>query len=287
MATRTKADLRTEIDAMLANNTTGLITPEIDRALRHDFIDSLLDRAAVVGGAGITVDQGADFVTVATEGPAAAAQGIPSYLATNVVQASDDQLTADVIGLTGAPPSPSVVFVFMPTTLNRAGVDVSLSINGGTPRALRDTRSATVQARRITPGGLYALLTRTAVATSYYFTEVLEVRPQDFDIVAAWSTDDDTLSASEIASGATSLTRTIFPPDVPGGEESGWQFFGVPDNVGDINSLQQVGGFDNIFAYARVAGTIDYNGEPYKWWRSTSRRRGSSTGWIIGLAEPT
>ena len=281
MAIRTKAELRAAIDEMLANNTTGLITPELDRMLRHDFVDTLLDRAAVIGGAGINVDQGDDGTVTVAAGGAAAAAGLPVYYATNVVQASDDIITADVAGLPGDPPSPSLFYVFMPAVLNRAADDLSIIVNGATQRALRNTRSELVQARLITPGGLYALLTRTSAATSYYLTEVLDPRPQDFDVAVFWSDEDgDPDAITENSAVDTFGTRIVTIPAYTGTRSSSaYLVFGVPPEAPDVikvESLLNRGielNFRQLSDTERASFTGEVGGEAYRWYRSSSRAR--------------
>ena len=60
MAIKAKAELRSDINANLPDNTTGLITPALDRDLRLDAIDSLIAPSGIVSGAGIAVSNNAD-----------------------------------------------------------------------------------------------------------------------------------------------------------------------------------------------------------------------------------
>ena len=280
MAVKTKPELRAAVAAMIANNTTGLITPTKDREVREDFIDSFLDRETVAAGAGITVDQTTTGVTIAAGG-AAAAMGIPIFVATNVVQAGEDLITADIDGLSGDPPSPSVVYIFMPTVLDRASADLSITINGASQRAMRTVRNATVQARLITPGGLYALLTRTSVATSYYLTEVLEQRPQDFDVAVFWSDEDgDPDAITENSAVDTFGTPIVTIPAYTGTRSSSaYLVFGVPPEAPEVikfESLLNRGielSFRQLSATERASFTGEVGGEAYRWYRSSSRAR--------------
>ena len=93
---------------MFADNDTGEITPEDLRAVTLDAVDSLLAEVGVVAGAGITVSRGADGTVTIAAGGAAAASGIPSFVAASAAQPSDDVITASIAGLTASPPFPSL-----------------------------------------------------------------------------------------------------------------------------------------------------------------------------------
>ena len=93
MAVLTKAQLRAAVDSVFA--TGQRITAEQARGEFHDWIDSLLGEASVVAGSGITVSQNADGSVTVAAGGAAAASGIPSFVAASAAQPSDDVLTAD------------------------------------------------------------------------------------------------------------------------------------------------------------------------------------------------
>ena len=139
---------------MFADNDTGDITPEDLRAVTLDAVDSLLDEVGVVAGAGITVSRGTDGSVTIAAGGAAAASGIPSFVAASAAQPSDDVITASVAGLTASPPFPSLVYLVTPNDLDRADDALELRINGDTSRvrAIVDFRADAIAARDLDPG---------------------------------------------------------------------------------------------------------------------------------------
>ena len=106
MPVRTKAALRTMLAAMFADNDSFDITPEDLRDFSLDTVDSLLDEVGVVAGSGITVSRGTDGTVTIAAGGAAAASGIPSFVAASAAQPSDDVITASIAGLTASPAVP-------------------------------------------------------------------------------------------------------------------------------------------------------------------------------------
>ena len=156
MAIRTKAELRTQLAAMFADNDTGEITPEDLRAVTLDAVDSLLDEVGVVAGSGITVSRGADGTVTIAAGGAAAASGIPSFVADSAAQPSDDVITATIAGLTASPPFPSLVYLLTPNDLDRSDDDsgashqqrhVAGAVAGGLPWLTRSLPATWTPAR--------------------------------------------------------------------------------------------------------------------------------------------
>ena len=279
MTVRTKPVLKQMIADMLLDNTDREISEADVRTVLDDFVDSLLDRAAVVAGAGITVDERDDGVTIGAGGAAAGA-GLPAYLATAVAHPSSDLITADITGLPGDPPSPSLVYIFMPSDLGRTVDDLSLTVNGGSQRALRTVLGATVQARLITPGSLHALLTRTSVATNYYLTELLEPRPQDWDLVVAWLEGDESagFTIEDVNLGAVFQTPEITIPDQPPGvirnNVGGLLAIGTPLDARPIRHFltrggqvsQALTGRAGVLQVSALSGVLDVGGVPYRWY---------------------
>ena len=73
--------------------------------------------------------------------------------------------------------------------------------------------------------------------------------------------------AADFTGGASSTTNTITTPTWASG--SRYVAFAIPDDQPDLTSIVQQGGsFEQITAFARVAGTIDIGGTDYKVWRS-------------------
>ena len=84
MAIRTKAEMLAGITSMFADNDEGDITAAIARSAFNDWIDSLLVPGGIVGGAGISASDNGDGSTTISAAGAAAAVGIPSYVADSV-----------------------------------------------------------------------------------------------------------------------------------------------------------------------------------------------------------
>ena len=185
MAILTKAALRAAIDSVFASGQN--ITAEAARGAFHDWIDSLLDAPSVVAGSGISVSRDAGVVTVATGG-AAAAVGIPSYVAAGAAQPSDAVLTANIVGLTNSPPFPSLVYLLTPNVLNRAADDLELRVNGDVSRvrSLVDFRGEPLKARDLDPGALYEILATFGPDQQYRLTEPIPGRRQDWTLAVGW-----------------------------------------------------------------------------------------------------
>ena len=112
-----------------------------------------------MSGAGINVSRNNGVVTVATGG-AAAAVGIPSFVAAAADQSADDVLEATITGVTDSPPFPSLVYLLTPNDLDRAADDLELRINGDVSRvrSVVDFRGDALAARDLDPGALYEIL---------------------------------------------------------------------------------------------------------------------------------
>ena len=282
MAIKNKPELRAAIASMLPNNTTGLINPTIDRELREDFVDSLLDSEAVVAGAGITVDRNAGVVTVAAGG-AAAAVGIPSFVPIAADQSADAVIEATLTGLSASPPFPSLVYLLTPNVLNRAADDLELRINGDVSRVrpLVDFRGDPLKARDLDPGALYEILATFGPAQQYRMTEPVLSRQQDFDGAVFWSDGDgDPDAVTENSAVVTFDTPILTSPAYTGTRSSTAYFLiGVPPEAPEITviaSLRLRGiemGFRQMSATERATFAGEIGGEPGRWYRSVSRQR--------------
>ena len=168
MAIRTKAEMLAGITSMFADNDEGDITAAIARSEFNDWIDSLLVPGGIVGGAGISVSDNGDGSATVSAAGAAAAVGIPSYVADSAAQPSDAVLTANIAGVTDSPPFPSLVYLLTPNGLDRAADDLELRINGDTSRvrALVDFRGDPLNARDLDPGALYEILAHASSDTA-------------------------------------------------------------------------------------------------------------------------
>ena len=275
MAIVSKADLRTAIDAVFASGTR--ITAEQARGQFHDWIDSLLDAESVVSGAGINVSRDAGVVTIAAGG-AAAAVGIPSYVAAGGSQPSDAVLAANIVGLANSPPFPSLVYLLTPNDLDRAADDLELRINGDTSRVrpLVDFRGDALAARDLDPSALYEILATFAPSQQYRLTEPIPMRRQDFTLVVSWLHDtmnqpivQSEFEASVDSLSATSMTGRVTVPAAPQTTGTRIIVFGVPMDAPDIGSIARAsdeGGSVPSFNRWVFANGWEYMGAPYKWW---------------------
>ena len=281
MAILTKAVLRAAIDSVFASGQ--LITAEQARGEFHDWIDSLLAPASIVNGAGITVSTDADGNVTVEAGGAAAAMGLPSFLAnTNRDQPTDGTLVIDVTGRTDPPPRPSIVYFQTPTVLNRAADPLALLLSGDTDtrRVILDQFGNGVFARNLTPGTWYTVL--ATPANRYEFAEPIPVRPQDFDVVCGWiSTAEAGWTDEDIALANTATTDEVVIPDKPpttGSPTTGALLVGIPADARRVVDVIRVGqglGPPSIDTAPRDLTdnppnfTAAYQGEPYRWYALT------------------
>ena len=287
MAIVTKTALRAAIDSVFASMQR--VTAEQARGEFHDWIDSLLDTEAVQAGGGINVDRNAGVVTVSAGG-AAAAVGLPSYVALSAAQPSSAVMTATITGLSASPPFPSLVYLITPSVLNRAADDLELRINGDVTRVreLIDFRGDALAARDLDPSALYEILAYAGPSQKYRLTEPIPLRRQDFDVAVFWSTqnlDTEAVDPAQYASLQTYSTPAISTPPMVGGETRGYRFIGVPNeapniapevvrvwqldlaNDGDGRVLDD---FIQRVPASEFAGEV--GGVPYKWFRHISRQ---------------
>ena len=268
MAIKAKAELRSDINANLPDNTTGLITPALDRDLRLDAIDSLIAPSGIVSGAGIAVSNNGDGTVTVSAGGAAAASGIPSFVVESAAQPSDDLLTGVIAGLSDSPPFPSLVYLLTPNVLNRAADDLELRINGDVSRvrSLVDYLGDELAARDMEPGALYEILAHASPTQQYRLTEPIPVRRQDFDVAFAWTGQGIDLDDAAVTAGATFAGTVVDIPDRPAGTASGTRarlWFGVPADAPDI-SVAWNGVALSPFIAATAANQV--GGVAYKWW---------------------
>ena len=267
MAILNKAALRTLIDSAFAS--TMKIPAADARTQFHNWIDSLLAPASIVNGAGITVStDSAGAVTIAAGG-AAAAVGLPSFLAAAAAQPSDDVLTATIAGVANSPPFPSLVYLLTPNGLNRGSDDLEMRINGDTSRvrSLVDFRGDPLKARDLDPGALYEILAHASPAEVYRLTEPIPVRLPDWDLVFAWSAGLLTQAEADLGTVLPSPAQFTFPDNPPDPASLAW--LGVPNDGRPILSLELHGSgvpFVNIYrALADHATVPQYGGADYTW----------------------
>ena len=219
---------------------------------------------------------------------AAAATGLPSFLVENVVQASDDVLTADVTVLTDSPPFPSLVYLLTPTGLNRAADDLELQINGDTSRVrpVVDYLGEALAARDLEPGGLYEILAAFAPSQQYRLTEPIPRRRQDFNIILAWHetvidggfTINDVNAASAGMFGTNILTIPPAPAassQTIGGQLYGYLLLGVPADsppVAVVRGDSVLGGQPQI-QFESSTVSLPVGGVAHTWYQTTETLR--------------
>ena len=282
MAIKAKAELRSDINANLPDNTTGLITPALDRDLRLDAIDSLIAPSGIVSGAGIAVSNNGDGTVTVSAGGAAAASGIPSFVVESAAQPSDDVLTGVIAGLSDSPPFPSLVYLLTPNVLNRAADDLEMRINGDVSRVrpLVDFRGDALAARDLDPSALYEILATFAPSQQYRMTEPVLPRQQDWDFVVVWVDGSrspppavGTLTPQLVADGTVFTVPDFALPDYLGTESFAWLYFGVPADAPPIYSIS---GFTGTLPIVDSGETVQVGGVDFLWYRITSRTATSS-----------
>ena len=267
MAIRLKASLRAAIDTVFASRHG--ITAAQARVEFRDWVDSLLSGPDIVAGAGITASQGSDGSLTISAGGAAAAVGIPSFVADSAAQPSDDVLTAVIPGLANSPPFPSLVYLLTLNGLDRSADDLELRINGDTSRvrSLVDFRGDPLKARDLDPGALYEILAHASPAEVYRLTEPIPVRLPDWDLVFAWSAGLLTQAEADSGTVLPSPAQFTFPDNPPAPASLAW--LGVPNDGRPILSLELHGSgvpFVNIYrALADHATVPQYGGADYTW----------------------
>ena len=282
MAIKAKAELRSDINANLPDNTTGLITPALDRDLRLDAIDSLIAPSGIVSGAGISVSNNADGSVTVSAVAAAAATGIPSFVVESAAQPSDDVLTGVIAGLSDSPPFPSLVYLLTPNDLDRTSDDLEMRINGDVSRVrpLVDFRGDALAARDLDPSALYEILATFAPSQQYRMTEPVLPRQQDWDFVVVWVDGSrspppavGTLTPQLVADGTVFTVPVFALPDYLGTESFAWLYFGVPADAPPIYSIS---GFTGTLPIVDSGETVQVGGVDFLWYRITSRTATSS-----------
>ena len=268
MATKDKATLRADILSMLPSNTTGLITPEKDRTLREDFVDSLLASESVQGGAGISVDRAGGVLTIVAGGSQASV-GLPIFFGAATYSAANARITLNGVV---APPRPSIIYCIAPVDLDRAADDLTMLVDG-VEYDLVDVVAGNVAARLLTPAGLVGVLWRSGEAR---MLEILDPRPQDFDIVATWvdgpRTPPPDLAAADVAAGTSYSVPDLVFPDYTGSETFAWLFFGVPTYAPPIAEVRNLR-LNSVSSFGEITSTLQVGGVTYRWYRVSARTR--------------
>ena len=266
MAVLTRAALREAISTVFASGKR--ITAEQARGWFGDAADSLLDAGSVQGGAGISVDRHAGVVTLSTGG-AQASVGLPIFFGGATYSAGNDRITLS--GVT-APPRPSIIYCIAPVALDRSADDLTMLVDG-VEYDLVDVVAGNVAARLLTPAGLVGVLWRSGEAR---LLEVLEPRPQDFDIVATWvdgpRTPAPDLTAAAVAAGTSYGLPDLVFPDYTGSETFAWLFFGVPTYAPPIVEVRNIR-LNSISSFGEITSTLQVGGVTYRWYRVAARTR--------------
>ena len=255
------------------------IPAEQARGEFHDWIDSLLDGEAVVAGSGITVSRSAGVVTIAAGG-AAAAVGIPSFVAASAAQPSDDVLTAEIAGVTDSPPFPSLVYLLTPSGLDRSADDLELRVNGDTSRVrpLVDFRGDALRARDLDQSALYEILATFGPAQQYRMTEPILQRLQDWPFVygsATYVAGQPPLTEAQANAFAVSRENSDFTIPTSFDVTTDFWYLGVP-----ASNIPPMGGFVFLPGERPTIGSVttgdpavdlpgwinpEYMGMPFAW----------------------
>ena len=220
-------------------------------------------------GAGISVDRDSGVVTIAAGG-AAAASGLPVFFGAATYSAGNSRIT--LTGVTN-PPRPSIIYCIGPVDLDRAADDLTMLVDG-VEYDLVDVVAGNVAARLITPAGLVGVLWRSGEAR---MLEILDPRPQDFDVVMTWlpETPIDNQAVFEAyvdmpISHGESMTAEVALPSYTDSDGRTRVFYGigVPLDAPDVGEVGMVGGLSGGRVGTRVASWDGWRfmGTPYKWW---------------------
>ena len=267
----------------------GPATGRAGAGIRVDQIDGdVLLPADIVAGAGITASVNPDGSVTVAAGGAAAASGIPSFVAAAAAQPSDDVLTATITGLSDSPPFPSLVYLLTPNDLDRAADDLELRINGDVSRvrALIDYLGDALAARDLEPGALYEILAHASPTQKYRLTEPIPRRRQDFNIILAWhETVIDggfTINDVNAASAGTFGTNILTIPPAPaassqtiGGQLYGYLLLGVPADsppVAVVRGDSVLGGQPQI-QFESSTVSLPVGGVAHTWYQTTETLR--------------
>ena len=182
------------------------------------------------GGAGISVDRAGGVLTISTGG-AQASVGLPIFFGAAVYSAADARITLNGVV---APPRPSIIYCIGPVDLDRAADDLTMLVDG-VEYDLVDVVAGNVAARLLTPAALVGVLWRSGEAR---LLEIMEPRPQDFDIVVTWMDGPrdapPDLTAAAVAAGTAYSVPDLVFPDYTGSETFAFSFFGVPADAPPI-----------------------------------------------------
>ena len=280
MAIRTKAEMLAGITSMFADNDEGDITAAIARSEFNDWIDSLLVPGGIVGGAGISVSDNGDGSATVSAAGAAAAVGIPSYVAAGAAQPSDAVVTANIAGVTDSPPFPSLVYLLTPNDLDRAADDLELRINGDTSRVreLVNYLGDPLRARDLERGGLYEILAHASPTQQYRLTEPIPLRRQDWPFVygsATYVVGQPPLTEAQANAFAVSRENSDFTIPTSFDVTTDFWYIGVP-----TSNIPPMGGFVFLPGERPTIGSVttgdpatdlpgwinpEYMGEPFAW----------------------
>ena len=281
MAVLTRAALRAAISTVFASGKR--ITAEQARGWFGDAVDSLLDAGSVQGGAGISVDRHAGVVTLSTGG-AQASVGLPIFFGGATYSAGNDRITLS--GVT-APPRPSIIYCIAPVDLDRSAEDLNMMVDG-VEYQLVDVVAGNVAARLLTPAGLVGVLWRSGEAR---LLEIMEPRPQDFDIVVSWLPaptpnvgieQPDFEAYVDGAFAGESATATVTLPAYPGtdGRTRVGRVMGVPEDAPPFLVTTAAPNQPRLAVEATRVSAWDgwrYMGDPFIWF---------SLGSTTGLTDP-
>ena len=239
-------------------------------------IEDLL--AAIRAGANITIGRG-DPSIITVNAPAVAGGGqVASYFgvrstydeATNIINVVVDALPGEAL------PQASVLYLVAPAALPRNTEFVRMTVNGLGDHELVSLLGNPLRTRDITPSMFLQLM--FTFRNVYVAVEPLMRRVQDYRLAVGWVhlsrtpplqvEIDNMLGLLVSRFDNTDLNAPVYPTD-PNTRDYLWM--GVPLNAPDIIALEVAGqrDFTTTPIDTSVLGDPMFNGEQYKWWRTT------------------
>ena len=190
--------------------------------------------------------------------------GLREYvMITMVHDSTNNQITANIpdFGVQDVLEFPARLVGVFPQIIGRQADPLSLVVHN-VNKPLQDRDGEAVGANLLSPGRIYELIN---FIPAFKFVQPLGIRLRDYTIYSTLSPDMD-FSEVEILAGSTSDSDTI---DDPIRTIQSYLAYWVPDDTPDISEIL-ISGFNQIFSYGRIPGTIDVQGRSYKGWRSNS-----------------
>ena len=159
-------------------------------------------------------------------------------------------------------PREVLMFFRLPLVIPRTGRDLTARIGSASmERPLVEIHGVRVTPRDMTPGCLHGLMVDSDQAR---FIQPLHPRPQDFNLVVAWSDNDD-LDIANTQGMESFSTPVITWPAYTGSEASSRLLMGVPTDAPDIDRIDRIGGSGGLSNYVQTNDDDRVGGIQYKW----------------------